>query len=508
MTHKKLSEILDLELAWRRVKRDQYNDIIPDILDLRDVDYDKENTINNLRKRVDMDYEPSSPLEIDVPKKGYTLRLGSNLIPEDRIVYQAVVDFISSKVEEPPAECTFSYRLNKNSKSNDMFQFWRPWWLKMRKKMREVYTGDYCYLLRTDIAAYFEHIDHSILRTNILNGQIEDKQVLDLLNKLMKRWAVSDAKHIGIPQGCDASSCIGNLYLINLDKTMKRGDFKYFRYSDDIYVLTRDEKEARMAIKVITRELRRLHLNLQEAKTEIITDQKRVAEETGSEEEDRIRDFDYEFQRKLRKNDVEESENEIVRKYNEITRNSRAKKVDTSTFRWCVNRLCKLRSDKAVKFILIRLGEMPFLADLFFEYIQIFVNRTFVRERIVNFLTSRNNIYEWQEMWLLLTLSKANKLDNVQLDVVRKIIRDSSKHWASKVAAILVLGKLGDDADRNWLRGLYSSESNNCIKRAIAVGVHGLPRSVRNGFYASIENDSYDMRRLVKYLRQEKIETI
>lgn len=508
MARRRLSKILDLERAWRRVKKDQYNDIIPDILRLRDIDHDRRTTIHNLKKKLDKGYEPSNLLEIDVPKKGYTLRPGSNMNPEDRIVYQAVVDFISSKVEEPPVECVFSYRLNRNPRSNNMFQFWRPWWLRMKKNMREVYHNGYHCLLRTDIASYFEHIDHSILRNTILDRQIKDKHVLDLLDKLLKRWAISDVKHISIPQGFDASSFIGNLYLINLDKIMIREGFKYFRYSDEIYVLTKDEREARTAIKMITNELRKLHLNLQEAKTEIITDPRRVAEEIGSEEEDRTKDFDYEFQRKLRANDVEESEEEIVRKYKEITRNGRAKKVDVSKLKWCIHRLSKLKCDKAVNFILRKLVDMPFLADWFFEYLQIFVNRKRVKERILDFLTSQNNIYEWQEMWLLFTLSKSKKLDNDQLNVIRGIIKENAKHYASRVAAILVLGKLGDDTDRNWLRGLYQKEHNNSIKRAIAVSVHTLSEPIRNKFYADIENDSYDMKRLVKYLRQKQIETI
>ena len=152
---------------------------------------------------------------------------------------------------------------------------------------------------------------------------------------------------------------------------------------------------------------------------------------------------------------------------------------------------------------------MPFLTDLFFKYLQIFVNRKKVKEGIINFLRSQDNIYEWQEMWLLFTLSKANKLDDVQLNVIREIIRDRSKHWASRGAAILVLGKLGDDADRNWLRGLCSSENNNYIKRAIAVSVHSLPASARNRFYNEIGRESYDMKRLAVYLKtQQKIETI
>jgi len=509
---KKLSSRLNLELAWKRVRSDQYNDIVPDILQLRDVDYDRANTLARVGKRLDKGYEPSELLTIDVPKRGYTLRLGSNMVPEDRIVYQAVVDFISGKIEEPPKECVFSYRLDKSSTSRSMFRFWRKSWLEWRKEMRRVYKLGYRCLLRTDIAAYFEHIDHRILRNEILNGQIgpRSREVLDLLGRLLQKWAPSSIKHIGIPQGCDASSFIGNIYLINLDKTMKRKGFKYFRYSDEIYVLTKGERQAREAIGQITRELRKLHLNLQEAKTDIITRREEVEKEIGTPEEDRRRDFDYEFQSLRGRKPSKELQRKIARAYSEVTKKGRvrAKELEVSKFRWCINRLIKIRSDKAVNFTLKRLRELPFLADLCFKYLRLFAHRKHVRNAIIDFLRSEDNIYAWQEMWLLLTLSHARKLDEGELQVVRDIISDPRKHWASRVAAILVLGKLGDDTDRRSLTNLYWEEDNTHVKRAIAVGVHRLPKATRDGFYSQIENDSDDMERLVKYLKQTNIETI
>jgi len=508
MKGKKLSQLLDLELAWRRIKSDTYNDIIPDILKYKDVEYDKKTTIKNIKRKLDEGYEPSELLMIDMPKKGYTLRPGSNMVPEDRIVYQAIIDYISKRVEEPPADCVFSFRLNKDTHSNSLFKYWRHLWLEWRRKMREVYEDGYRYLLRTDIAAYFEHINHSILRSNIFNGQVEDQHVLDLLEGILKKWAVSEAPNIGIPQGCDASSFIGNLYLINLDKIMKRELFKYFRYSDGIYILAQDEKELRMAIKVLIHELRNLHLNLQDAKTEILTDYKTVKKEIGSGKDDKTKDFDYEFQRKLESEELEESKEEILKEYKKITGNGKARKIDISNFTWCINKFRKLRCDKAVNFTLKRLAEMPFLADTFFKYLKIFANRKCVKKGIVQFLTSSDNIYEWQEMWLLFTLSKADRLDDSQLQVVREIIGNNYKHWASRAVAIIVLGKLGDNADRLRLKRLYANENNNYIKRAIAVSVHSLPKAARNRFYAKIEKESYDMNRLVKYLKQERIETI
>ena len=305
---KKLVTILNLELAWKRVKKDQNDDFIPDMLELRDITHSEKTTLDNIKDKLDRGYEPSPLLQIDVPKKGYVPRPGSSLSPEDRIVYQAIVDYILERVEEPPTDVCFSHRLNKKPNSSEIFEFWRDLWLNMRRKMREVYANGYHCLLKTDIAAYFEQIDHDIFISHVLNGKVKEGQVIYLLRKLLRKWAISDIKHIGIPQGCDASTYIGNVYLTDLDKNMIRQGFKYFRWADEIYVLTKDKPRAREAINAITHELRRLHLNLQDTKTDILTESKKITEEIGTEEEDRTRDFDYEFQRKRRTKGTEESE--------------------------------------------------------------------------------------------------------------------------------------------------------------------------------------------------------
>jgi len=510
LRHRRLSVVLDLELAWRRVKQDQYDDFVPDVVEFRDVEQCKTTVLSDIEQALDRGYIPVELLRIDAPKKGYTLRPCTYMTVEDRIVYQAVVDHISCCVEEPPADCVFGYRLNNDMKSKYMFKFWKEVWLEGRKKMRNIYENGYRCLLRTDITAYFEQIDHRILRNQILDAQVKDKRVLDLLNTLLHKWAISDTR-IGIPQGYDASSFLGNLYLINLDKIMSRQGLRYFRYSDEIYVLTMDEPDARRAIKLITQQLRALHLNLQEAKTEIITAPERITKEIGSDDEDKRRDFDYQFIRKVQRDEieeVEEAEDEIVKQYKKVTGNGKAKKVEISDLKWCVNKLRRLKNDKAAQFMLKSFTRMPVLADLCFEYLQLFINRERIKEGIVNFLDSTNNIYEWQEMWLLLTLSKARRLRNIQLDVLRGIIRNSSKAIVSRGAAILVLGKLGDSTDRKWLVDLYQNEDNSYIKRAIAVSVYGMPKAARNAFYSSIQDDSPAMMRLVQYLKRDHIETI
>ncbi len=288
--------------------------------------------------------------------------------------------------------------------------------------MREVYSEGYCCLLKTDIASYFEQIDHGIFIDQILNGKVRDGEIIYLLRKLLTKWAVSEVKHIGIPIGCDASSYIGNVYLRDVDKIMIRRGFKYFRYSDEILILTKSEREAKKAISELIHQLRNLHLNLQEAKTRIMTDPDEIAVEIGSNEDDKTKVLDYEFGRRRKVGKQKESEEVIIR-YKEATKNGKAKvnEIDVPKFKWCINKLSGVKSDRALSFILGRLADFSFLSDFLFEYLTLFVNRQQTRDPIIGFLRSADNIYEWQEMWLLLSLSQARKLDDGHLGVLRDI---------------------------------------------------------------------------------------
>lgn len=512
MTLKKLSKMLDLELAWRRVKKDQSKpgiDFIPDLLSYDDFERDIVANLERIKKSLDEGYEPSNLLEIDVPKRGYSIRPGSNQKIEDRIVYQALIDFISNKVKEPPPDGVYSLRLNKKPKSNSMFKYWKPLWLEMRRKMRECYNnGSRCFL-KTDITAFFEHIDHNILRSCVFDPYIEDKRILDVLDKLLKKWAVSEMKYVGISQGCDPSSFIGNIYLTDIDTIMQREGYRYFRYLDEIYILTRAETEARKALKFLIKHLREMNLNIQEQKTQILTDPDCVKQEIGTEKEDKTREFDYGFARIGTGDFPTETKKEVLERYNKVTKRGRARKVDNvSESKWCLNRLKKFRDGRAVNFVITRLGDLSFMTDNIVSYLVTFVNRKRVKDTVIEFLSSKDNIYEWQEMWLLILLSHAKNLDNHHLEVIRSIIKERKKYWAPRAAAIMTLGKLGNYTDRSCLKKLFWREDNPQIKRAILIACHFMPKQERNTFYGRVRHDSANIKRLISYLKQDKIKTI
>ncbi len=86
---------LDLDLAWKRAFVDSKKQFVPDYLDLKDYKRNLDDNLENLRSRLTIGFRPQVPLTIDQPKSNFSLRPGLVINIEDRIVYQALVDFIS-----------------------------------------------------------------------------------------------------------------------------------------------------------------------------------------------------------------------------------------------------------------------------------------------------------------------------------------------------------------------------------------------------------------------------
>ena len=83
-----LSKGLDLNLAWRRVKRDSHSDFILSPFEFDVYDARAAKGLAVLEKKIDSQYHFNDAVSIEVPKPGFTLRPGAILTLEDRIVYR------------------------------------------------------------------------------------------------------------------------------------------------------------------------------------------------------------------------------------------------------------------------------------------------------------------------------------------------------------------------------------------------------------------------------------
>ena len=125
------------------------------------------------------------------------------------------------------------------------------------------------YILKMDVTKYFHNIDKRIL-WDILKRKIKDKKLLWLTREIL----LSTEGMLGLPLGNYTSQMFANIYLNELDQYVKH-KLKckyYFRYMDDMIILTQNKEMAQYCLKNITNFLEsnlRLTLN---SKTKIFKD--------------------------------------------------------------------------------------------------------------------------------------------------------------------------------------------------------------------------------------------
>src|SRR5687767_11363506 len=100
---------LDWELAVRRFERDTQDDFFPDPLNHRDILHFARRSISEVLDLAAYQPEPSESW--DVPKPNFTFRHVIHLSPVDRIVYQALVDFVAARADPGLSPACRAFRL-------------------------------------------------------------------------------------------------------------------------------------------------------------------------------------------------------------------------------------------------------------------------------------------------------------------------------------------------------------------------------------------------------------
>jgi len=235
--------------------------------------------LNNLLHEIEnpQNYHPQEFKSLSVPKNGFLLRPTGAMNIRDRLIYQAITDFLAPHYT--PEEFVYSY-IYTYPTSNYMFQPGVKQWKKFQDNV-ESNCRESNFLLETDLTGYFEHINHYRLLRRLDDifqnlSKTELRPVKQLLGNMFKFWSARE--HISIPQVMNPSSFLGNIYMDEFDKWVSRRGYKYLRYVDDIRIFTNSEIEARVALAEIVEILRKSGLFISSAKTRIV-DTKKVLDE-------------------------------------------------------------------------------------------------------------------------------------------------------------------------------------------------------------------------------------
>lgn len=214
-------------------------------------------------------YKVSHASKLLLPKPSGTLRPITLLTVEDQIVYQACVNLIADSLKRKTRnryERRVFAHLYAGKSSPFFYLQWQRSYKKFGNKIEQAFNDGHHYVANFDLTAFYDSIDHHVLRHFLITLGI-DEDTVDFLLRCLKVWTSSTWSNgpeniyheHGIPQGPLASGMLSEAVLQHIDAAGERGrKTVYLRYVDDIKILAKSEGELRrklIALDIASKEI-------------------------------------------------------------------------------------------------------------------------------------------------------------------------------------------------------------------------------------------------------------
>ncbi|WFB87606.1 MULTISPECIES: RNA-directed DNA polymerase [Streptomyces] len=395
---------------------------------------------------------------VDYPKNDIAVRPLTRFSAPDRLLYDAMVFDISAELDAFRNPSVYSYRWNHRARKPI---FWKTSWTRMRREAKAELLRNWNYKVASlDVSSFYEHIDVAILSDDlnmVTTNELAVRRITDFLKKFQ---TINHAW--GLPQGSDASGILANAYLAPVDEFLKRNNFPFFRYSDDIMIFDEGWNTLRDVIIEVNRIFRSKRLSMSAHKTGIL-EFPEVIQELLSAQKSSID--------QAVKHGDPEAERDVRSFFDEVIDGDR---VGASDLKFALNKLRVVGDDYAVGWCLKNLPYVAYASrEIFAYFAECGYRQSTIQRGLEDFMQSQKSAsYPYIEQRVLRYFVHQRIESEKIKSAAWGIMEDRNREEFPREFAVRYLGGMASASEAQLLRHKFESEASITMRRALLIALY------------------------------------